>query len=70
LESIFSQKKKESYPITTVIHFAALKSVPESIAMPFEYYENNVGGTLNLLKVMQKFDCFNFVFSSSATVYG
>lgn len=53
-----------------VIHFAALKAVGESVEIPLRYYENNISGTLNLLKVMMEFGVRNFVFSSSATVYG
>ena len=52
-----------------VIHFAGLKSVPDSIEKPSLYYENNVLGTLNLISVMQSFNCKRIVFSSSATVY-
>lgn len=66
LEDIF----KEEGDISGVIHFAALKAVGESVEKPLEYYENNVTGTLNLLKVMKKFSCNHIVFSSSATVYG
>jgi len=55
--------------IDAVIHFAGLKSVNESISNPTLYYENNVVGTLNLLKVMNKYNVKNFIFSSSATVY-
>lgn len=53
-----------------VIHFAALKSVGESTEQPLRYYQNNVGGTLNLLDAMQRNGCKKLVFSSSATVYG
>ncbi|MDB9805165.1 UDP-glucose 4-epimerase GalE [Porticoccaceae bacterium] len=53
-----------------VIHFAGLKSVGESVVQPLEYYQNNVCGSLQLFKVMQKHDVKNIVFSSSATVYG
>ena len=53
-----------------VIHFAGLKSVSESIEQPLRYYENNIGGTINLLEVMKKYNCKRLVFSSSATVYG
>ena len=60
--------KKEK--IDCVIHFAGLKAVGESCATPLEYYINNLTNTLNLLKVMREFGCRNFVFSSSATVYG
>ena len=53
-----------------VIHFAGLKAVGESVEKPLMYYENNVGGTINLLKSMKKFGVNKIVFSSSATVYG
>lgn len=53
-----------------VIHFAGLKAVGESVAKPVKYYQNNVAGTLNLLEVMQQYGVKNFIFSSSATVYG
>ena len=56
--------------IDTVIHFAGLKAVGESVAKPVEYYKNNIGGTLNLLEEMRDHNCFKLVFSSSATVYG
>lgn len=52
------------------IHFAALKSVGESVYKPLEYYDNNLSGTLTLLEVMNEFNCKNLIFSSSATVYG
>ncbi|MET1253585.1 UDP-glucose 4-epimerase GalE [Aliikangiella maris] len=60
----------QEHQIEGVIHFAGLKAVGESTQIPLEYYEQNVYGTLSLLKVMQRFSCFNIVFSSSATVYG
>ena len=53
-----------------VIHFAGLKAVGESCAIPIRYYRNNIDTTLTLLEVMQKYGVNNFVFSSSATVYG
>ena len=53
-----------------VIHFAGLKAVAESIAKPLEYYENNISGTINLLKCMKENNLYNIVFSSSACVYG
>ena len=53
-----------------VVHFAGLKAVGESVAEPLKYYKNNVSGTVNLLEIMQQHNVFNFVFSSSATVYG
>lgn len=52
------------------IHFAGLKAVAESIMCPWEYYDNNINGTLVLLDVMRKHGCKNIIFSSSATVYG
>ena len=52
------------------IHFAGLKAVGESVVKPWEYYENNINGTLALLDVMRRQGCKNIIFSSSATVYG
>ncbi|MBP9990460.1 MAG: UDP-glucose 4-epimerase GalE [Bacteroidales bacterium] len=52
------------------IHFAGLKAVGESVAKPWEYYENNISGTLVLLDVLRQHNCKNIIFSSSATVYG
>lgn len=52
------------------IHFAGLKAVGESVVKPWEYYENNINGTLVLLDVMRRQGCKNIIFSSSATVYG
>ncbi|MEG2018023.1 MAG: UDP-glucose 4-epimerase GalE [Clostridium sp.] len=65
LEKIFEENE-----IDSVIHFAGYKAVGESVAKPLEYYHNNIGSTLVLLEVMRKFNVKNFVFSSSATVYG
>lgn len=65
LDSVFAQTAIEA-----VIHFAGLKAVGESVAMPLEYYDNNVGGTSRLLEVMARFSVRRIVFSSSATVYG
>lgn len=53
-----------------VIHFAGLKAVGESVEKPLKYYENNVGGTINLLECMKKYNVNKIIFSSSATVYG
>ncbi|WP_066805700.1 UDP-glucose 4-epimerase GalE [Moraxella oblonga] len=53
-----------------VIHFAGLKAVGESVSKPLKYYQNNVIGTINVLEVMKEFGVKNFIFSSSATVYG
>lgn len=60
----------KKYKITSVIHCAGLKSVGESVKFPSKYYYNNVLGTINLLKVVKKYNVHNFIFSSSATVYG
>lgn len=60
----------KKYEIDSVIHFAGLKAVGESVANPLEYYDNNINGTLVLLEVMKKHNCKKIVFSSSATVYG
>lgn len=57
-------------PFFGVIHFAGLKAVGESVAKPLMYYDNNVSGTITLLKIMAEYEVKNFVFSSSATVYG
>ena len=58
------------HPCDACIHFAGLKSVSESVTLPWEYYENNIGGTLVLLDVLRQHGCKNLIFSSSATVYG
>ncbi|WP_027816686.1 UDP-glucose 4-epimerase GalE [Paraburkholderia bannensis] len=60
----------EAHKITGVIHFAALKAVGESVAKPIEYYRNNLDGLLVVLDVMRQHGVKQFVFSSSATVYG
>ena len=60
----------ETNEIDAVIHFAGLKAVGESVAKPLEYYQNNISGTINLLIVMNYYQCHKMVFSSSATVYG
>lgn len=65
LDKIFKKEK-----IDSVIHFAGLKAVGESVQKPLEYFDNNVTGTLVLLDVMRKNGCKKIVFSSSATVYG
>ena len=64
------RKVFKKYSIDSVIHFAGLKAVGESVAKPLKYYDNNVVGTIKLLEVMREFDCKKIVFSSSATVYG
>lgn len=65
LDSIFAE-----HTISSVIHFAGLKAVGESVAKPLEYYDNNVNGSLVLARSMRKADVKSIVFSSSATVYG
>lgn len=65
LQFIFKQ-----YGIDVVIHFAGLKAVGESVSKPLEYYDNNVAGSLTLIKEMEHAKIKNLVFSSSATVYG
>ena len=65
LNNIFDNEK-----IDSVIHFAGLKAVGESVSKPLEYYENNIAGTLNLCKAMRAHGVKNLIFSSSATVYG
>ena len=65
LNKIFDSEK-----IDACIHFAGLKAVGESVEKPWEYYENNISGTLVLIDVMRKHGVKNIIFSSSATVYG
>lgn len=65
-ERIFEENKD----IEAVIHFAALKAVGESVQKPLEYYANNLVNTTTVLSAMKKYNVKNFVFSSSATVYG
>ena len=60
----------KQYHFDACIHFAGLKAVGESVAMPLEYYENNMNATFVLLKAMRENGVKNFIFSSSATVYG
>lgn len=65
MDELFAERKYD-----LVIHFAGLKAVGESVEKPLEYYENNVGGTINLLKCMKNNGVKKIIFSSSATVYG
>lgn len=65
LEKVFAENRFDC-----CIHFAGLKAVGESVALPWEYYDNNINGTLVLLDVLRKNNCKNIIFSSSATVYG
>ena len=64
------ERVMEHHRFDACIHFAGLKAVGESVEKPWEYYENNLGGTLVLLDVMRRHGCKNLIFSSSATVYG
>ncbi|MBW3514679.1 UDP-glucose 4-epimerase GalE [Shewanella sp. NKUCC01_JLK] len=70
LNKALLQKVFNDHAINSVIHFAGLKAVGESVEKPLKYYENNVTGTLILCQVMAEFKVKNLVFSSSATVYG
>ncbi len=65
LQKVFSENSFD-----VVMHFAGLKAVAESVEQPIKYYENNIVGTINLLKAMQKYNVKKIIFSSSATVYG
>jgi len=65
LDQVFNK-----YNINTVVHFAALSNVSESVAMPEKYYSNNVQMTLNLLNKMVEHKIFNFIFSSTCSTYG
>ena len=70
LNNIFKNFTTNDESIIAVIHFAGLKSVNESIEMPLKYWDFNIKSTLNILKVMDKYNCFKLVFSSSASIYG
>lgn len=65
MDKVFADNK-----IDCVIHFAGLKAVGESVKKPIEYYRNNLDSTLTLIECMKKYGVKNFIFSSSATVYG
>jgi UDP-glucose 4-epimerase len=66
LKEVFEQQPD----IVGIIHFAAYKSVPESVAQPLSYYQNNITGLLNMLQCVKDFNLPNFIFSSSCSVYG
>jgi len=70
LNKIFKEAINDKKRIDAVIHFAGLKSVKESIYNPLLYWDANVNSSINLLKVMAKYECKKIVFSSSATIYG
>tara|TARA_B100000965_G_scaffold280847_1_gene238723 strand:- start:691 stop:1740 length:1050 start_codon:yes stop_codon:yes gene_type:complete len=69
LKEVFIEAKEKNITFSGVIHFAGLKSVAESIHRPINYWDNNVSGTINLLRVMDDNKCRTIVFSSSATIY-
>ncbi|HEA16463.1 MAG TPA: UDP-glucose 4-epimerase GalE [Pseudoalteromonas prydzensis] len=70
LDKAFLERVFTTHKIDSVIHFAGLKAVGESVVKPIEYYQNNVQGTLTLVDAMRDAGVFKLVFSSSATVYG
>ncbi len=69
INNVFLEFKRKKLPFDSVIHFAGLKAVEESIFNPLGYWEVNIISTINLLITMDKFDCNKLVFSSSATIY-
>ena len=69
IEKVFLEFKNKKMPFTSVIHFAGLKAVQESVINPLIYWEVNINATINLLKIMNKFNCNKLIFSSSATIY-
>jgi UDP-glucose 4-epimerase len=69
-DTVLIEKTIKNYNIDAVIHFAGLKALNESIEKPVDYYENNVSGTICLIKAMQASNVKTLIFSSSATVYG
>lgn len=70
LDTVALDELFAKYSFDGVINFAGLKAVGESVVKPLEYYQNNITGAINILMAMRKHNCFNFIFSSSATVYG
>tara|TARA_A100001035_G_scaffold280270_1_gene285088 strand:+ start:272 stop:1333 length:1062 start_codon:yes stop_codon:yes gene_type:complete len=69
IRSVFLKAIKDRKPIKSVLHFAGLKSVAESVKNPGLYWKTNLISSLNLVEIMIEFNCFTLVFSSSATVY-
>ena len=69
VDHIFKTSQEKDEPISCVMHFAGLKSVSESISNPLQYWHNNVGGSIILFKIMEKYECRTVIFSSSATIY-
>ena len=70
IRAVFAQYSTSDSRVSSVIHFAALKSVGESCKEPLRYYQNNLTGSILLMEVMMEFNVKKMVFSSSATVYG
>ena len=70
LDNLFRNYSNTEDSIEAVIHFAGLKAVGESTYNPIKYWDYNLKGTINLLKIMERFCCFKLIFSSSATIYG
>ena len=69
LERVFLLAQDNGHNINSVIHFAGLKAVKESFKFPILYWDNNLNGTINLVKIMKKYNCKTLIFSSSATIY-
>lgn len=69
-KEIFEKESNSTSQIIGIIHFAALKSVPDSVADPVLYYQNNLNSLLNILKLSKEYKVDNFIFSSSCSVYG
>ena len=69
LDNIFHDYLKANKPIKSVIHFAGLKSIYDSIISPIEYWESNISTAISLILTMKKYQCFRLIFSSSASVY-
>jgi UDP-glucose 4-epimerase len=70
LDAVGLERVFQRHSFSVCIHFAGLKAVGESAQVPLGYFQANVTGTLNVIQLLQKYNCRNFIFSSSATVYG
>jgi UDP-glucose 4-epimerase len=70
VESVLAETAARGAPVQAVLHLAGSKAVGESVADPLKYYDNNVGGSVTLLRAMREAGVTRMVFSSSATVYG
>lgn len=69
LDNIFNSYLESDNPIRSVIHFAGLKAICDSIKAPIEYWDFNITSTISLLSIMQKYQCYSLIFSGSASVY-